>query len=305
MTRPKRLRHLPSLNFLRGFECAARHLSFTKAAQELNLTQSAISRQVKAIEEQLGLELFHRDCRSLTLTNDGHELYRTVALGLAEIEASIVDFSSCLEHRLISLSTTAPFAALWLIPRLRSFRLRYPDIDVWVCTGSEIDTPRQERSHLAVRYLAPHLLLADAHVLFEEHVVAVCSPAIAESVDHGLDDPSDLCRHTLLHIGDAQTDWPWYSWRHFTGEPRLKPAAALYFTQYDQLIQAAVEGHGIALGRRPLVDELIRQGRLVTLFDGYSVASGSYVLVENEDARPEAGADSLANWLLDECHSDG
>ncbi|AKM05140.1 LysR substrate-binding domain-containing protein [Burkholderia pyrrocinia] len=299
----KRLRSLPSLDFLRGFECAARHLSFTRAGQELNVTQSAVSRQVKALEEQLRIELFHRHIRSLTLTDKGRELYDAIAFALSDLESVIGKLSSSVGQRSISLSTTVSFAALWLIPRLGSFRASYPDIDVRVSATSEVEDLKRKRLHLAVRYAGPCTSTDDTDVLFRERVVAVCSPSLVAAGGAAAMTPADLDKHVLLHLDDPRGEWPWHAWSPFLkelGVPRLRPAGALHFSQYDQLVQAAVDGHGIAIGRRPLVDGLLKQGRLVELFSYCTVASGSYVLVQNPDACNEFDIAVLTNWLLEQ-----
>ncbi|AKM45068.1 LysR family transcriptional regulator [Burkholderia contaminans FFH2055] len=302
----KRLRSMPSLDFLRGFECAARHLSFTRAGQELNVTQSAVSRQVKALEEQLRIELFHRHIRSLTLTDKGRELYDAISFALSDLESVIGKLSSSVGQRAISLSTTVSFAALWLIPRLGSFRASYPDIDVRVSATSEIEDLKRKRLHLAVRYAGPYTSTDETDVLFRERVVAVCSPSLMPAAgDAASMKPEDLDKHVLLHLDDPRGEWPWHGWSHLLkelGVPRLRPAGALHFSQYDQLVQAAVDGHGIAIGRRPLVDGLLKQGRLVELFPHCTVASGSYVLVQNPDACNEFDIAVLTNWLLEQAN---
>ncbi|PRF98709.1 LysR substrate-binding domain-containing protein [Burkholderia ambifaria] len=300
----KRLRGMPSLDFLRGFECAARHLSFTRAGQELNVTQSAVSRQVKALEEQLRIELFHRHIRSLTLTDKGRELYDAISIALSDLESVVGKLSSSVGQRSISLSTTVSFAALWLIPRLGSFRASYPDIDVRVSATSEIEDLKRKRLHLAVRYAGPCTPLDDTQVLFRERVVTVCSPSLATAVGGRPSmTPDDLDKHVLLHLDDPRGEWPWYAWSNLLkalGVPRLRPVGALHFSQYDQLVQAAVDGHGIAIGRRPLIDGLLKQGRLVELFPHCTVPSGSYAVVQNPDACNEFDIAVLTNWLLDE-----
>ncbi len=308
MTSPKRLQNLPSLDFLRGFECAARHLSFTKAGQELNVTQSAVSRQVKALEERLQIELFHRHIRALTLTEEGRSLYGTIAMALSDIEHAIDALSEGVAQRAISLSTTVSFAALWLIPRLGSFRMQHPDIDVRVSATSEIEDLRRKRLDFAVRYIGPNMLVPDARVLFRERVVAVCSPGLASAQGMAIRTPADLGRHVLLHMHDARGEWPWYAWNTLLkalGVPRMKPAGGLTFSQYDQLVQAAVDGHGIAIGRRPLIDGLIRQGRLIELFGDCTVPSGSYMLVNNGEASSSADATALVDWLVGETERHG
>ncbi len=308
MASAKRLKNLPSLDFLRGFECAARHLSFTKAGQELNVTQSAVSRQVKALEERLRIELFHRHIRALTLTDEGRALYGAISGALSDIEHAIDALSECVAQRAVSLSTTASFAALWLIPRLSSFRVKHPDIDVRVSATNEIEDIRRKRLNFAVRYMAPDMLAPGMRVLFRERVVAVCSPSLASAHGMPIHTPADLERHVLLHMGDARGQAPWYSWstlQKALGVPRMKQAGGLTFSQYDQLVQAAVDGHGIAIGRRPLVDGLIRQGRLVELFGDCSVPSGSYVLLNNDEMSGSADAAVLVDWLLGEAGRHG
>nr|WP_249212199.1 LysR substrate-binding domain-containing protein [Burkholderia cenocepacia] len=134
--------------------------------------------------------------------------------------------------------------------------------------------------------------------------MAVCSPSLLTAMgDAASMKPADLDKHVLLHLDDPRGEWPWHGWSHLLkelGVPRLRPAGALHFSQYDQLVQAAVDGHGIAIGRRPLVDGLLKQGRLVELFPHCTVASGSYVLVQNPDACNEFDIAVLTNWLLDQ-----
>jgi LysR family transcriptional regulator, glycine cleavage system transcriptional activator len=299
----KRLKSLPSLDFLRGFEAAARHLSFTKAGQELNITQSAVSRQVKALEDQLGLELFHRQIRALTLTDSGRALYASFSGAMLELEAAVSRLYASADHRSISISTTVSFAALWMIPRLGGFRLRHPGIDVRVSATSEVQDIKRKRLNLAVRYARPNVQYPDSIRLFEEEVVAVGSPSLVTSGPHPLNSPHDLEHHVLLHMDDTCGTWPWYTWDNLLdelGEPGLKPAGALYFSQYDQLIQAAVDGHGIALGRRPLTDGLVQQARLAELFTRCSVASGAYFLVTDHDPDPDSEAAALIKWLQEE-----
>ncbi|MDR8071405.1 LysR substrate-binding domain-containing protein [Burkholderia cenocepacia] len=300
----KRLRSLPSLDFLRGFECAARHLSFTRAGQELNVTQSAVSRQVKALEEQLRIELFHRNLRSLTLTDKGRELYDAISFALSDLESVVGKLSSNVGRRSISLSTTVSFAALWLIPRLGSFRASYPDIDVRLSATSKVEDLKRRRLDLAVRYGGPYKSEADTGVLFRERVVAVCGPNLTTAAgDAAPMKPEDLEKHVLLHRDDPRGECPWHGWSHLLkelGVPGLLPAGALYFSQYDQLVQAAVDGHGIAIGRRPLVDGLLEQGRLVELFPHCTIASGSYTLVQNQDACNEVEIAVLTNWLVEQ-----
>ncbi|MFM0738664.1 LysR substrate-binding domain-containing protein [Paraburkholderia xenovorans] len=302
----KRLQNLPSLDFLRGFDAAARHLSFTKAGQELNVTQSAVSRQVKTLEDQLGIELFHRHIRALTLTENGRALHASLAHALIDLESAIGRLSSGTEQRSISISTTVSFSALWLIPRLGGFRLRHPGIDVRVSATSDVQDLKRKRMNLAVRYVRPDVQYPGAQHLFDEQVVAVCSPSLIADSGKEAFAPTDLGQQVLLHMDDTCGTWPWYTWDNLLdqlAEPHLKPAGGLYFSQYDQLIQAAVDGHGVALGRRPLINGLVQQNRLVELFPECLVDSGAYCLIAGHDADADTELAALTEWLLEEAHA--
>jgi LysR family transcriptional regulator, glycine cleavage system transcriptional activator len=306
--RPRRsLKGLPSLDLLRCFDAAARHLSFTKAGEELHVTQSAVSRRVRALESQLGVELFHRHVRALTLTGQGRALQSTLSSALGQLEDAVERLAAGVNQRSIAISTTIPFAALWLIPRLGGFRLRHPDIGVRVKATGDAEDPKRKSPDLAVCYVRPDEPCPDALCLFEEQVVAVCSPALVGASSQTWFAPRDLQRHVLLHMDDVDETWPWLSWRDLLerlDEPELTPAGALHFSQYDQLIQAAVDGHGIALGRRPLIDRHLREQRLVKLFADFSTASGAYFLVSDRDPSSDADIDALMAWLLEEARGD-
>jgi DNA-binding transcriptional LysR family regulator len=291
---------------LRGFDAAARHLSFTKAGQELNVTQSAVSRQVKTLEDQLGIELFHRHIRALTLTENGRALHASLAHALVDLETAIGRLSAGMEQRSISISTTVSFSALWLIPRLGGFRVRHPGIDVRVSATSEVQDLKRRRMNLAVRYARPDVQYPGALHLFDEQVVAVCSPSLIADTGKDAFVPTDLEQQVLLHMDDTCGTWPWYTWDNLLdrlAEPHLRPAGGLYFSQYDQLIQAAVDGHGVALGRRPLVNRLVQQNRLVELFPDCLVASGAYCLISSHDPEDDTELAALTEWLLEEARA--
>ena len=188
-------------------------MSFTRAGQELNVTQSAVSRQVKALEEQLRIGSFTAHTL-LTLTDKGRELYDAISFALSDLESVIGKLSSSVGQRAISLSTTVSFAALWLIPRLGSFRASYPDIDVRVSATSEIEDLKRKR--LPGRAICRASTSTDeTDVLFREHVVAVCSPSLMPAPgDVASMKPEDLDKHVLLHLDDPRGEWPWHGWSH-------------------------------------------------------------------------------------------
>jgi LysR family transcriptional regulator, glycine cleavage system transcriptional activator len=293
-------RNLPSLDLLRGFEAAARNLSFTKAAAELFITQSAVSRQVKAIEDYLGAALFVRRHRALLLTEAGHELYRASAQALRQLADAAARIRDRDAGRTLTVTATIGFASLWLIPRLADFRREYPDVDIRIAANNHMLDLEREGMELAVRYCMPKTAPRGATRLFGEAVFPVCSPkALTRATP--LAQPEDLSRHVLLHYEVPGGDAPWLSWTVWLETmqlPGLKPAGSLRFVQYDQTIQAAIDGQGIALGTTPLVRELIRQGRLLAPLAGKVESSRAYYLVISAAAAERPEVNDFAGWLL-------
>jgi DNA-binding transcriptional LysR family regulator len=293
-------RPLPPLDLIRGFEAAARQLSFTKAAAELFLTQSAVSRQVQALEDHLGVALFERRHREIRLTDAGQQLYRTAteALRLLTDTAARIRRQGATEA--VTVTCSIGFASLWLVPRPMEFRELHPEIDIRIDANNRLVELDRDRVEVAVRYCPKADAPAAALQLFEDEVYAVCSPALLARSDKPLDEPADLRHHVLLHYQGADTHWAPGSWRaklETLGLHDIDGAGSLHFNQYDQLIQAALEGQGVALGVGPLVRRHLQQGRLVTLF-GQRFASprGYYLLTaRHAAARPEVTA--FTDWL--------
>ncbi|MEO8344343.1 MAG: LysR substrate-binding domain-containing protein [Betaproteobacteria bacterium] len=303
----KTLRRLPSLDFLRGFEAAGRRLSFTLAAQELFLTQSALSRQVKALEDALGVALFERRHRALAMTAAGAAFHRTVTQQLREIASAAETARSHTRDPGLTVSTTVSFAALWLIPRLASFRAAHPEVEVYVSADDRtVDLARGDVD-VAVRYLADAGAPPGAARLFGERLLPVASPDLAQRTGAPLKQPADLARHVLIHLDDPSGIMPWLNWPAWlssNGQPGLRPAGSLRFSLYDQVIQATLGGQGVALGRIPLISELLREGRLVSPFPkrydsprGYFVINAPHASNANEE-RPDVAA--FVAWLLRE-----
>lgn len=290
---------LPPLDLLKGFEAAARHLSFTKAATELYLTQSAISRQIHSLEQHLGVDLFRRRPRALLLTDEGQALYRAVTEAFAYLREATEKFDSSHRKAIVNVTTLASFASLWLIPRLATFRVLHPEVDVRLSASNEVLDLDREHFDLAIRYCHPDGTPPGAIRLFGEEVFPVCSPVLLTATP--LHKPSDVARCVLLHYEDERYTKPWLSWSTWFEAMELfdvEPAGTLRFNQYDHLIQAAIEGQGLALGRYPLMKQYLENGSLVAPFEGRSQTSRAYFLIE---ARKKVrGAEYLVNWLLKE-----
>jgi DNA-binding transcriptional LysR family regulator len=278
----KVLRKLPSLDFLRGFEAAGRLRSFTRAAEELFVTQSALSRQVKALEDALGVALFERKHRTLALTPAGVAFHRDVTDTLRALARAAETAAGRLREPGLTITTTVSFASLWVIPRLPAFRSRHPGVEVYVAADDRtVDLGRGDVD-IAVRYLGQNAP-PDAIRLFGERMLPVASPSVALDPKVPLERPADLANHVLLHLDDPEGRMPWLNWTTWltsNGEPQLKPAGSLRFSLYDQVIQAALQGQGVALGRLPVISELLERGQLVAPFPKrFDSQRGYYVLV--------------------------
>lgn len=293
---------LPSLDLLRGFAAAARHLSFTKAAQELHVTQSAVSRQIKALEEQLGVTLFRRLNRALLLTEEGQALSRAVAGALASIEQAVARLSTIAANQPITVTTSVSFAALWLVPRLARLRAAHPDIDVRLAASNEIANLQRDRIDVAVRFCEPKAAPPDAVPLTGEDVFPVASPRLARDRARPLRTPADLKHHVLLHFDDPRSG-PWLTWQEWLFAlkvPGLEPAGTLLFSHYDQLVRAAIDGEGVGLGRAPLVERYLKSGELIAPFRDRVTVPRKYFVIVAPAAREQRRVKQFVDWLFAE-----
>lgn len=290
---------LPSLDRLLVFDAAARQLSFTRAAGELFLTQSAVSRQVAALEAELGVPLFVRRHRALDLTDDGRRLARAVDEALQGLRATVAQIRAPHGREVLTITTTPGLASLWLIPRLASFTAAHPGVDVRIDASHELRALSSEGFDIAIRYGRSGAM--EGTPLFDEVVVPVCAPALLKRPGAPLKTPADLRQHTLLQTGSATGHGmpaEWTSWLAAVGAAQLEPASLLSFNSYDTAITAAVSGQGVVLGRRPIIDALLQRRALVAPFKGqWSMARG-YALVMSAAARRRPAAMALHDWLI-------
>ena len=299
-------RPLPPLDLLRGFESAARHLSFTRAAAELFVTQSAVSRQIQALEEFVGVPLFERRHKSLALTGAGQAYFRIVAVALDQLRDATRSLRESRTGHVLTVTTTVSFASIWLVPRLARFRKEHPGIDVRITATHEVVDMEREGIDLGIRDCPLDQVPRGATYLVGEQLAAVCTPGyIRESKEakRPLAKSEDLGHHVLLNFHDPHGRWPWLSWAAWfeaRGIENLAAQAALSFDQYDQVVQATLHGQGISLGRISLVDQYIREKKLVPLFGGAKRVSRAFhaVYARNAQARPEVKR--FVAWLLRE-----
>jgi DNA-binding transcriptional LysR family regulator len=294
---------LPSLDLLKGFEAAARLLSFTKAGEELYLSQSAVSRQIQDLESQLGVALFQRRHRALALTEDGQALYAASAQVLATMRAVTDRLRAGRGRQTLAVTTTQSFASLWLIPRLAGFTRTHADLDVRISAETRVLDLERDGLDLAIRHGPASLVGPNAVRLFGERVFPVCSPKLMKDSKRPLREPADLRNHVLLQYDDPEGRHPWMNWKTWLEIERLvdlRPAGSLVFSGYEQIIPAAIAGHGVALGRSPLVREAMSSGELVAPFKRSADPARAYfaIVSKNSEGRPEVA--DFVNWLKEE-----
>ncbi len=295
------LARLPSLDLLRGFVAVARRLSVTQAAADLFLTQSAVSRQIRALEDHLGRPLFIRQHRALALTADGDRLYRLSDAWLTQLGAQIDALRQRTGLPPVTLTATIGAVSLWLLPRLGEFQAAHPGIDVRVSAGNRLVDLEREGVDLALRYGAAASQPPCALRLFDEQMLVVASPALGLQPEL---ETNDFAQITLLEYDEAARPWlDWTDWLTSLGLPaaQSKPRARLAFSQYDQVIYAALAGHGVALGRAPLVAAMLADGRLTALRPRTAPLAPdfAYWLIPRQGA-DTASRQQLVAWLVEE-----
>ncbi len=288
------------IGFLAGFDAAARTLSFTRAAVELNLTQSAMSRQIQALEQALGVALFERFNRRLVLTEAGTTLHRTVSAMLRDLDDAFTRLRAPDRGNVVTVGATVSFASLWLVPRLAEFRRDHPDIDVHIAADNAIVDPGTRGIDVSVRFGRADMAPAGAPALFAEEVFPVCAPSLLRQGKRPLRTPRDLAHHVLLHYDDVRS-YPWMEWSQWlaaNGVVGLSGSGTLAFSHYDHLIQAAVAGEGVALGRTPLIERLLRSGKLVAPLRGRAASRRQYYLIGPVPAEARPAVHAFMLWML-------
>lgn len=266
---------LPPLNALRAFEAGARHLSFTKAAEELHVTQAAVSHQVKALEEHLGYALFKRMTRKLALTEQGRVLFPVVSEAFLRIAETADDLRDSGDSRTLTVSVTPSFGAKWLVYRLPKFWEKHPHIDLRVHHSIQVCDLRHDDVDLAVRFGAGTWDGLVSEFMLRVDYTPVCSPALLDG-ENPLKCPGDLRHHTLLHEDDYDG---WTQWLAVAGVSDINPRRGPVLNDMTSLLQSAVDGYGVALGRLSMVGRDLEAGTLVKPFDITVLTDLGYHLV--------------------------
>ncbi len=284
-----RMRRLPSLNALRAFEAAARHGSFTGAAGELNVSQAAISRLVRLLEERLGFLLFERRANTLVLTDRGSALQPGLTAAFDAIARSVDQVTAMRTGPVLTIGMGSTFAVRWLIPRLSGFHTRHPDVEVCIATGGA-GNPIREDWTCAVLLGDGHWPGYEVEPLFTASMLPVCAPALARTLHR----PEDLLTVTLLSVSYWSDDWP-----HWFAAAGLAPPSTkgLSFGTYAMTLQAALDGVGVALGVQPYITDDVAAGRLVTPFPIAVPMGRTWYLVSRPDRHEDPVFTSFRTWL--------
>lgn len=291
---------LPPLNALRTFEAAARHLSFTRAADELFVTQTAVSHQIKALEDQLGVRLFRRMNRRLLLTDEGQLLVPEVRDAFALL-ASAVRRVREQKGGVLSISTTPSFGPKWLASRIGRFQALYPEFEIQLASTPRLVDFGREGIDCGIRYGMGDWPGLEVDRLFDAELIPVCSPALRDGPPP-LCCPDDFRRYPLLHVlGDIDD---WRLWLKAAGVDGIDPAKGPKFDSTMMALQAAASGAGIAIGQRRMVEDDLASGRLVVPFD-IEVHDGCAFYLVVPEVRVDVPKIALfREWLLAEAAAD-
>ncbi len=293
-------RRLPPLNALRSFEAAARHLSFTRAAAELNVTQAAVSHQIKSLEAHLGLTVFRRLNRALMLTDAGQSLFPVVSEALDIMATAVERLHSDDRSGELTVTTMDSFAATWLVPRVGRFRRAHPEIDLRIAPSDHATDFVRENVDLAIRYGQGAWPGLSVERLMTEELFPVCAPGLLQS-GPPLQTPADLRNHTLLH-DDMRVDWR--MWLMAAGETTIDADRGPTYQHSNLVIQAAEQGDGVALARSVLAQGALASGRLVKPFDFSLPANFAYYVVCPEANLNRPKVKAFRQWLFGEVGDD-
>jgi LysR family glycine cleavage system transcriptional activator len=299
-----------SVGPIRAFEAVSRHLSFRAAAEELHLTQSAISRQIQALEEDLGTPLFTRGTRKVELTSAGATLLRSTATWLDRLDATVRQIRQTQGRRIVSVTTFASFASLWLIPRLEEFQRANPQVDIRVSAADAIIDPDSNDGaeiDVALRYCGAAKAGNGAVRLFGERLSPMVSPWLLERArasGPALDAPADLVHHTLMEEDSGSPTVEYIAWARWLREmnlANLQPARWVYFDYTYQQVQAALAGQGVTLARLPLVAQQLAAGELVEPFADQPATRISspyaYWMVTRERSELSEDVKTFCDWI--------
>lgn len=295
-----------SLDALRGFERAARLQSFTAAADDLNLSQSAVSKQVKALEDTLGVPLFVRGARGLTLTGEGTLLLEGVGDALARL-AGVVDRlqrGGGMARACVAVTTSPSFASLWLVPRLPAFQARHPEVDIGVDSSTQSLHLERAGVDVAIRLTRSEDLPAGEVPLLRQRAMLVATPELAARIAT----PADLAREALLvfsQAGERFSQLSWARWHQRLGITAPPTQARSHFSQYEDLLRACAQGMGVAIGLTPLVAPRLASGELAVVLPQHAVDGPFYRLLVAPGSAQRPEVQAFCDWAREAMAAEG
>jgi LysR family glycine cleavage system transcriptional activator len=286
---------LPPPNLLISFEAAARQLSFTKAASELNVSRVAVSQQIRALEEFLGVPLFHRLQRSVQLTKGGERYYAAISDALERALRATVEVSRRSDSTVVNVGATPGFMTYWLLPRLGEFRTIYPDIELRFIV-SDGNLGFEDNIDVVIRYGNPPFDDAEATFLSRQTISPTCAGTFLPRGSKLA--PADLLKRPLIHLEgpyDEQTRWS--KWLQALGVDMARAPAGITVNSYINLVQAALDGQGFALIGPPLIERFLSNGALVQPVDAPPVVRHAFHLLLPRGSMPSASSQIFSNWI--------
>jgi len=290
-------RSLPPLQWLLAFQRVAEHLSFTRAAAELNVTQPAMSHKIRQLEAHLGMSLFHRVGRGIALTHEGEQFLRAVEDGLTRMAEGADALKRPMPH--VTIRTDSEFASLWLLPVIGRFNKRHPRIITSIISDRGAMAPDPRSPSLDIPFGDGHWAGTNSTRLFYEEVFPVCSPSYLKGCGP-IEDLDDLARQTLLGWHNVRWDFmDWEEWFERRGASHIKPAARLIFDDYHVSTQAVLNGQGIALAWRYLIGDLIDKGLLVRPVSDTVITQRGQFLIKPQESDATSEIQRLVKWIME------
>jgi len=291
------MRRLPPLNALKMFEASARNLSFSGASEELFVTPSAVSHQVKTLENFLGVELFHRSNRKVTLTPQGEQYLASVKHAFDEIEMATQRLSVTQGASVVQISVAPNFLIRWLMPRMSRFRALFPDVELQINASMGLLDFNRTSTDMAVYYGNGEWDDIEVEFLRKVMLVPVCGPSLLQT-GPPLEKPSDLANHTLIYV--SKRTWEWDNWLKKAGVEFITPKGSMQLSSSQLTTAAAQENLGVALADQTLISREIESGKLVVPFDIPLDTKKAFYLVYRKHRPLTKGMEAFRNWLMDE-----
>lgn len=304
MDRPHERRRLPPLNALRAFEAAARHLNFSRAADELAVTPGAVSQQIQNLEDYVGAALFKRTPRGLLLTDAAQTALPALREAFDRLAEAASLLTAAADGRRLTLTAAPSFAAKWLVPRLGAFEIAHPHVDIWLSAGLELVDLAAGEVDVAIRYGAGRYQGLEVRRLMSETVIPVMSPELYAATP--LAGPADLAKHILLHDGSPEPDDScpdWAMWLAARGVKGVDGARGPRFNQSSLVIEAAMNGRGVALAKRTLARDDLEAGRLIAPLQISTAVDFAYYLVHPKAKGRLPQVKAFVNWITAEAEA--